>query len=118
MTQDDDFAAYKGYTLAVEVQAAGEALHGRIANITDIVTCHGDTPQALYASFMEAVDDYCDTCRETGAAPEAPCCGLVSLCLAPEIERRCRLAARSRGQSLEDWAAAVLARAADRQLPL
>lgn len=116
MTTENRFPPYKGYTLAVEEQAEGGLLHGRIANIADIVTCHGDTPETLLASFTEAVDDYLDTCGETGARPDAPCCGLLGLCLAPEIERRCRLAARAQGLRLEDWAAEVLARAADSQL--
>lgn len=110
---DDSFEAYKGYTLDFETCPETDTLHGRIGNIKDVVTCHGHSREDLYDAFKEAVDDYLETCLENDETPDAPCCGCFSIRTTPDIHRQCLLAARAEGESLETWAAAVLAAAAE-----
>ena len=62
MPQDACYLTYKGYCL--ECVAEDGELHGRIAGIRDVVTFHGETPEALQRAFQEAVDDYLDVCTE------------------------------------------------------
>ena len=103
---------YKGYSARVELDAQDECFAGRVAGINDIVGFHGSTIAELKAAFHEAVDDYIDTCRKTGKAPERPFSGKVMFRIAPEIHARAALAAELRGMSLNQWAEEVLAKAA------
>lgn len=104
----NNFDAYKGYTLDYEACLESDNLHGRIGNIKDVVTCHGQTPEELYDAFKEAVDDYLETCRENDEAPDAPCCGCFSVQTTPDLHRKCLLAAQAKGESLDAWVASVL----------
>ncbi len=68
MATDACYATYKGYCL--ECQIEDGILHGHIAGIRDVVTFHGDTPEALQQAFEEAVDDYLDVCGEACLEPD------------------------------------------------
>ena len=61
---------YKGYTGSVEF-LEGECLYfGKILGIRALISYEGPTFRALVKDFREAVDDYLETCRETGTEPE------------------------------------------------
>ncbi|MFU2207379.1 hypothetical protein [Solidesulfovibrio sp. C21] len=68
MGDDTCYTTYKGYCLEC-AEEDGE-LHGHIAGIRDVVTFHGETPEALMDAFREAVDDYLDVCGEACLAPD------------------------------------------------
>ena len=70
MANDACYATYKGYCLQCQVEDGG--LHGRIADIRDVVTFHGETPQDLQHAFEEAVDDYLSVCGDACLPPDAP----------------------------------------------
>lgn len=112
----NNFDAYKGYALDFEVCIEDDMLHGRIANIKDVVTFHGATPKELYESFKEAVEDYLETCRENGEEPDKPYSGYFNVRTSPDVHRKCVLAAKSQGESLNSWASEVLKDAASRLL--
>lgn len=115
-THKNNFDAYKGYTIDFEVCLESDLLHGRIGNIKDVVTFHGKTPKELYESFKEAVDDYLETCLENGEEPDKPFSGFFNIRTSPDVHRKCVLAAKSKGESLNSWASLVLDSAASRQL--
>jgi predicted HicB family RNase H-like nuclease len=65
------YATYKGYCLLCTEEADGR-LHGRVHGIRDIVTFHGDSPDALQRAFEEAVDDYLAVCGDACLLPDLP----------------------------------------------
>jgi len=103
---------YNGFRARVELDPDDERFSGRLAGINDVVGFHGTTIAELKAAFHEAVDDYIETCRKMGKAPERPFSGKVMFRIAPEVHARAALAAQLRGMSLNQWAEEVLAEAA------
>ncbi len=104
---------YEGYSARVDLDPDDECFVGRLAGINDVIGFHGSTIAELKAAFHEAVDDYIETCRKAGKAPERPFSGKVMFRIAPEIHARAALAAQLKGISLNQWAEEVLAQAAN-----
>ena len=104
---------YKGCCARVELDPEDECFAGRLAGINDVVGFHATTIADLKAAFHDAVDDYIETCRKSGKRPERPFSGKVMFRISPEVHARAALAAQLRGVSLNQWAEAVLAEAAN-----
>ena len=104
--------SHNGYAARVEFDSADEIFFGHIAGINDIVGFHADTVAGLMAAFREAVDDYVETCRKIGKAPEKPYFGKVMFRISPEVHAKAALAAQLAGLSLNQWAEKALQDAA------
>lgn len=63
---------HKGYVGSSNISLEDNCLYGKIEFINDLVTYEGQTPEELKAAFIEAVDDYIETCKELEQAPEKP----------------------------------------------
>lgn len=61
---------YDGYVGVVEYDAIQRLLHGRIANMRDVVTFEGRTVEELEQALRDSVEDYRAFCAERGVAPE------------------------------------------------
>ena len=94
---------YKGYYGSAEVSVEDDVLHGRLLFIKDVVTYEAETPGALMTAFQEAVDDYLATCQEMGETPDVPFKGTFNVRVGPSRHREAALAARRKGQSLNDY---------------
>ena len=104
---------YKGFKARVEFDPEDECFVGHIAGINDIVGFHGSTVKEIKTAFRGAVEDYLETCRKVGKAPEKPFSGKVMFRIAPETHARAALAAEIMGMSLNQWAEEVLKQAAN-----
>lgn len=103
---------HKGYSARIEYDERDDIFTGRVLGIADVIGFHADNVQDLRAAFAEAIEHYIQTCQERGTAPQMPASGRVMLRMTPEIHRASLNAAAASGQSLNQWAAAALARAA------
>jgi predicted HicB family RNase H-like nuclease len=103
---------YKGYSTGVEIDADDGILIGRVLEINDIITFHGETVKELEAAFHEAVDGYLAACEKLDQAAEKPASGRIMLRVNPAIHAAALKAAGRSGQSLNKWAAKVLEEAA------
>lgn len=99
---------YRGYAARVEYSEDDGCLVGHIAGIRDVVGFHGDSVAELRAAFAEAVDDYLDTCKKLGRAPNHPYSGQFRLRLSPEMHARAALVAETQGKSLNAWVAEAI----------
>lgn len=54
----------KGYAARLEYSEEDSLFVGHIAGIRDVVGFHGSSVAELRAAFVEAVDDYLDTCAK------------------------------------------------------
>jgi predicted HicB family RNase H-like nuclease len=107
---------YRGYSARVEFDPDDELFVGRLAGINDVVGFHAVSVAELKAAFHEAVDDYVETCRKIGKAPERPFSGKVMFRVAPEVHANAALAAQLAGKSLNQWGAEALEEASRQQL--
>ena len=91
---------YKGYAARIEYSDEDGCFVGHIAGITDIIGFHGDNVQELRDTFIEAVDDYLETCAKVGIEPKKPYSGKIMLRVSPELHAKAAMIAAARGKSL------------------
>lgn len=94
---------YNGFAARVEYSEDDGCFVGHIAGIRDVIGFHGESVAELRAAFMEAVDDYLETCKKLGQEPNRPYSGQFRLRLEPELHARAAMVAEARGKSLNAW---------------
>lgn len=62
----------RGTQAFTEIDAAESVLHGRVADIRDMITFESETLEGLEREFQTSVDVYLDWCAERGKAPSRP----------------------------------------------
>lgn len=103
---------YAGYTCSVEFDPDDNILVGRVQNIDDIISFHGESVTEFTQAFHEAVDDYISACEKLRQNPEKPASGRLMLRVDPVVHAAALKAAANTGQSLNRWAERVLRQAA------
>lgn len=78
---------HKGYEGSVETDVERKVLWGKILFISDLVTYEGASFDEIEAAFHEAVDDYLETCRLVGKAPEKTLKGVFNVRVTPSQHR-------------------------------
>ena len=104
--------AYKGYTASMIFDTEDKIIVGRVIDIDDIVSFHGDSVPEFEANFHAAVDAYIAACAKLGSKPEKPASGKLMLRIAPEVHAAALKAAARNGVSLNKWAEKALGAAA------
>lgn len=99
---------YKDYTARIEYSDEDECLIGRIAGISDVVSFHGDSVDEMRAAFIEAVEDYLETCEKIGKSPQKPFSGRFLLRLPSDLHARAAMMADAKGKSLNQWVTETL----------
>lgn len=103
---------YRGYKASLEFDPDDNILVGRVLDIDDIISFHGESVAAFTSAFHEAVDDYVSACEKMGQTPEKPASGRLMLRVDPVVHAAALKAAAHTGQSLNRWAERVLRQAA------
>lgn len=103
---------YKGYHGSTEFSLEDDCLFGHLLGISDIISYEGNSVKEIKAAFKESVDDYVETCRKIGKAPQKPYSGKVMFRIDPQVHAKAALAAKLKGVSLNQWAEEVLKEAA------
>ncbi len=94
---------YEGYIGSIEVDVDEGFLYGRLLFLRDVVSYRADDVAGLKAAFEAAVDDYLQTCKEMGEAPDVPCKGSFNIRVGAELHRKAALAAERETISLNEW---------------
>ena len=103
---------YKGYTASMIFDAEDKIIVGRVLDIDDIISFHGESIVEFEANFHISVDDYIAACAKLGNKPEKPASGRLMLRIAPEVHAAALKAAARSGISLNKWAEKTLGAAA------
>ena len=103
---------YKGYTASMVFDAEDKVIVGRVQDIDDIISFHGESVLEFESNFHAAVEDYLTASKELGSGPEKPASGKVMLRIAPEVHAAALKAAARSGTSLNKWAEGALGKAA------
>ena len=104
--------SYKGYTASMHFDAEDKVMVGRVQDIDDILSFHGESVSEFEAAFHAATEGYLAASRELGSAPEKPASGKVMLRIAPVVHAAALKAAARSGTSLNQWAEGALGKAA------
>ena len=65
-----DCLQHKGYSGTVQFSTDEKVFFGKLEGINDLVTFEGNNVRALENSFIDAVEDYLETCKKLGKEPE------------------------------------------------
>ena len=103
---------YKGYTASMVFDAQDKIIVGRVLDVDDIISFHGQSVAEFESSFHAVIEDYLAASKELGSPPERPASGKVMLRIAPEVHAAALKAAARSGTSLNKWAEAALGKAA------
>lgn len=80
---------YKGYLGSVIYSPNDGVLIGELLGIADNISYHGSSVSEVQAAFIEAVDDYLETCAEIGKKPEVSYNGNLSdIKISPNLHRQ------------------------------
>jgi predicted HicB family RNase H-like nuclease len=95
-----DTMTYKGYIGTVRYSEEDEVFHGKIEAINDLIMFEGSSVKELKKAFHEAVDDYLETCKEMGRAPQKPFKGSFNVRIPSDLHRKAVERATKMGVSL------------------
>ena len=101
---------YKGYTGHVVYDDEAKIFHGEVLGIKDVITFQGTTVEELEQAFKDSVDDYLAFCKERGEKPEKPFSGKFNLRIPPDLHAKLSIAAKSKGESLNNFITKTLKR--------
>ena len=80
-----NFMTYKGYTASMVFDTEDKIIVGRVQDVDDIISFHGESVSVFESNFHAVIDDYLAASKELGSAPEKPASGKVMLRIAPEV---------------------------------
>lgn len=103
---------YQGYTASMTFDSDDKIIVGRVLDVADIISFHGESVAEFEAVFHDAVDGYVAACEQLGSAPEKPASGKMMLRIAPTVHAAALKAAARNGVSLNKWAEQALCDAA------
>lgn len=104
--------SYKGYTASMVFDAQDKIIVGRVLDIDDIITFHGQSVGEFESEFHAAIEGYLVASKKLGSLPERPASGKLMLRIAPEVHAAAVKAAARSGTSLNKWAESALCKAA------
>jgi predicted HicB family RNase H-like nuclease len=107
-----NFMTYKGYTASMVFDVVDKIIVGRVQDVDDIISFHGESVAEFESNFHSTIDDYLAAAKALGSAPEKPASGKVMLRIAPEVHAAALKAAARSGTSLNKWAESALGKAA------
>lgn len=94
---------YKGYSASMTFDADDKIIVGRVLDIDDIITFHGESITEFEQAFQSSVNDYIMACEQLGQSAEKPVSGRLMLRIAPTIHAAAIKAAANSGQSMNKW---------------
>lgn len=100
--------SYNGYTAKIEYSEEDHCFIGHIAGINDVIGFHGDSVSELESAFQEAVEDYLETCKKLGRAPQKTYSGNIILRIPPEMHAKVAVMAEASGASLNTFVKEIL----------
>ena len=103
--------SYRGYTASMTFDTEDKIIVGRVLDVDDIISFHGESISEFETNFHMVVDDYISACEQLGSAPEKPASGRLMLRVAPNVHAAALKAAARGGMSLNKWAEQALSAA-------
>lgn len=98
-----DKLKYKDFIGTVHYSNTDEVFFGKLEGINDLVTFEGETVKKLKKSFIEAVDDYLELCKEAGKEVYKSFKGSFNVRLNPELHSKLFKNATMEGKTLNQY---------------
>jgi predicted HicB family RNase H-like nuclease len=99
----NDILQYKGYYAEIHFSAEDEVFFGQLIGINDLVNFEADSVKGLKKAFKDAVEDYLETCKQTGKAPDKTYKGSFNVRIPSELHRQAATFAAIKKVTLNDF---------------
>lgn len=99
----NDILEYKGYYANIHFSAEDDVFYGKLIGINDLIMFEGASVKELKEAFKEAVDDYVETCKEVGKAPDKTYKGVFNVRIPSETHRQAALIASLKNVTLNEF---------------
>ena len=93
---------HKGYFGTIDFSLPDDTIFGKIIGIDDLVTYEAKTLGELKETFIEAIDDYLDTCKEIGKKPNKNFSGVFNVRTSNVLHKELSFLATSRKMKLNE----------------
>ncbi len=94
---------HEGFVATLEIDEAGNVIHGRVINTRATLTFEAHALADLHQAFADTIADYRAWCDERGGRLEKPYSGNLSLHIAPGLHRRIAARAAKSGESIKQF---------------
>lgn len=91
---------HNGYSGTIEYDLESRCLFGKVLYINDLIVYQGVDLDELEQSFFSAVDDYLETCEETGKSPNKPFSGSFNVRVSPDLHKKLCIKAFKQGLTM------------------
>ncbi|SKB54899.1 Predicted nuclease of the RNAse H fold, HicB family [Salegentibacter holothuriorum] len=95
-----NYLEHKGYIGTVEFSADDKVFFGKIQGINDLILFEGESVSELENSFIEAVSDYLETCKEIGKEPNKTFKGSFNVRVNKSVHQKLFMLAAKKGINL------------------
>ncbi len=99
---------YKDYEAVIGFDEEDQILHGRVLNVRDVISFHGESIEEVRLAFEEAINDYLTDCAEQGRDPDKPFSGKFVVRVNPDVHRQAAILAAREHVSLNAWLASAV----------
>lgn len=99
----NDILQHNGYFASVHFSNEDEVFYGKLIGIGDLVLFEADSVKELKSAFVEAVEDYVETCKEVGKHPQKPYKGSFNIRISPDLHRQAATFAAIKKVTLNDF---------------
>lgn len=103
---------YKGYYGSVQYDEEGGVFFGKVESVRALISYESRDAKGFRKAFVEAIDDYLETCAKNKIVPEKPFKGSFNVRVGSETHRKAALAAMRKGISLNRLVAEALEKVA------
>jgi predicted HicB family RNase H-like nuclease len=105
-----DRMQHDGFIGSVHYSAKDETFFGKLEGVNDLITFEGTTVESLKKSFIAAVKDYKELCRQTGKESIKSFKGSFNVRISPEMHMQVFTRAKMEGKNLNEFVQEAIAR--------
>ena len=109
---------YKGYIGNVSYSPEDEVFYGKVFGINDLITFEADTAKSLKPAFIEAIDDYLETCSAVGKDPDKVFKGVFNVRIPSSLHKEAATIAVKNQLTLNDFVSKAISFAITHQQEL
>lgn len=98
----ENYLTHENYFGSVEFNADDNILHGRIIGINDLVTYEAESVEDLKNAFIDAIEDYLQTCVDLGKEPNKFFKGVFNVRTSRAVHRYLAILAEKKQMKLNE----------------
>ncbi|RYE28857.1 MAG: type II toxin-antitoxin system HicB family antitoxin [Sphingobacteriaceae bacterium] len=109
---------YQDYTATIAYSADDEVFFGKVVGLNDLLLFEGTSVAELKQAFVEAIDDYLETCKNLGKSPDKTYKGSFNVRVPASLHKRAAIIASQHHITLNDFVKTALTYAIENELPV